>query len=112
MVGVREFYEKDGKSLPGKKACSSGLMRASVADRLSQGISLSMDQYKTFISLLPEIERVLESKGIQVPRPQYDAPSKSNEEDEDEGSTSKALSKRNGKASKPNHEATSDEDEE
>lgn len=71
-----------------------------------------MDQYKTFISLLPDIERVLESKGIQVPRPQYDAPLKSNEEDEEEGGTTKASSKRNGKPSKPNHEATSDEDEE
>lgn len=113
MVGIREFYEKDGKVLPGKKASSPrDAYYTAGTDKLLQGISLSIDQYKTFISLLPEIERVLESKGVQVPRPQYDAPSKSNEDDGEGASTSKALSKRNGKTSKPNHEATSDEDEE
>lgn len=72
-----------------------------------------MDQYKTFVSLVPEIERVLESKGIQVPRPQYD---KSKDEPMEDGDGSEEEEthpkKRNGKASKPNHEATSDEDEE
>lgn len=75
-----------------------------------------MDQYKTFIGLLPEIERVLAAKGIDVPRPQYDvksiARSESKEEEgRDEGAEGES-SKAKKKATKPNHEATSDEDEE
>ncbi|KAJ6172436.1 hypothetical protein N7470_001503 [Penicillium chermesinum] len=46
MVSIREYYEKDGKALPGKK-----------------GISLPMDQFSAFITLLPEIEEALVEAG-------------------------------------------------
>lgn len=79
-----------------------------------QGISLSTDQFKTFIGLLPEIERVLAAKGIEVPRPQYDAKSNVSVEADDEDREEEDSTKRGEKRSKtkPNHEATSDEDEE
>lgn len=68
-----------------------------------------MDQYKTFIALLPEIERVLGSKGIQVPRPKYDgAPIDGVEEEAGDGEMKESSIV---KQSKANHEATSDEEE-
>ncbi|MCJ1386459.1 hypothetical protein MMC17_009585 [Xylographa soralifera] len=55
MVSVREYYEKDGQSLPGKK-----------------GISMPIAQFGSLIALLPHIETVLKSKGETLPRPEYD----------------------------------------
>lgn len=56
MVGIREYYEKDGQMLPGKK-----------------GISMTLEQYGVLISLLPGIEGELRKSGISdVPRPDYD----------------------------------------
>ncbi|MCJ1434791.1 hypothetical protein MMC27_004161 [Xylographa pallens] len=55
MVSVREYYEKDGRSLPGKK-----------------GISMPIAQLSSLIALLPHIETVLKSKGETLPRPEYD----------------------------------------
>ncbi|BCR89091.1 transcriptional coactivator p15/PC4 family protein [Aspergillus chevalieri] len=55
MVNIREYYEKDGQELPGKK-----------------GISMPMDQYAAFVNLLPGIEAVLRENGQSVPRPNYD----------------------------------------
>ncbi|KAK2750676.1 hypothetical protein FQN57_002749 [Myotisia sp. PD_48] len=46
MVHIREFYEKDGQELPGKK-----------------GISLTLEQFNMFSSLLPEIGAAIEEKG-------------------------------------------------
>jgi len=44
LVAIREYYEKEGKQLPGK------------------GISLTVEQYQKFASLVPAINKVVERK--------------------------------------------------
>lgn len=54
MVSVREYYDKDGKMLPGKK-----------------GISLPVDQWAALLGALPAVEGVLRGLGEEVPRPLF-----------------------------------------
>ncbi|KAI1013554.1 hypothetical protein LB503_001707 [Fusarium chuoi] len=49
FVNIREYYDKDGKSLPGKK-----------------GISLSIEQYNAFLKAVPQINAALRAKGLVV----------------------------------------------
>ena len=49
FVNIREFYEKDGKTLPGKK-----------------GISLSIEQYNALLKAVPGINAALGKLGHQV----------------------------------------------
>ncbi|KIW03092.1 uncharacterized protein PV09_05737 [Verruconis gallopava] len=78
MVNIREYYQKDGKTLPGKA-----------------GINLPIDQFKTFLSVLPQVFRELKDKGVEIELPDFAAarsevkkPKRSNIEEtseEDEG---------------------------
>lgn len=97
MVGIREYYEKDGQMLPGKK-----------------GISMTLEQYGVLVSLLPGIEGELRKSGISdVPRPDYDRVADDRgdgiDEDEDEDEDEEAGQGKGG--GRPNHEATSDEED-
>lgn len=90
MVGIREYYEKDGEMLPGKK-----------------GISMTLEQYGVLVSLLPGIESELKKGGISdIPRPNYDAVM--DEDGDNDGDADEAEERGGGRA---NHEATSDEED-
>lgn len=96
MISIREYYEKNDEWLPGKK-----------------GITLTLEQYASLISILPGIETELRKSGIKdVPRPNYSPAEKGatklgdeEQEDEDEAEEEEAA------ATRANHEATSDEGE-
>ena len=97
MVGIREYYDKDGKMLPGKK-----------------GISLTVDQYSALIQVLPQIEGALSKKGEWVPRPSFAGTETTQDQamhydgDDDDDDDEADDGRGNQKA---NIEATSDEDE-
>ncbi|EGD94694.1 hypothetical protein TESG_02202 [Trichophyton tonsurans CBS 112818] len=99
LVNVREYYEKDGQELPGKK-----------------GISMTLEQFNSLVTLLPEISAVIEQKGGNVTRPDFSgSAATAGEEDEEMSDVDEEKSKSNSKAKKPsptkNFEATSDEDD-
>ena len=110
MVGIREYYEQNGKILPGKKVrnvLATGIQPSMTNERL-QGISMPVDQFSAFVELLPQIEKELAKKGEKVPRPQYDGVKKEEDvkqelESDDDGG--------NSRPKRSNIEATSDEDE-
>ncbi|KAJ5400420.1 hypothetical protein N7465_010909 [Penicillium sp. CMV-2018d] len=90
QVNVREYYEKDGQELPGKK-----------------GISMPVDQFAAIISILPEIEQTLKENGEILPRPVYSAEGGQSGQGE-QGQ----VHSDNQSPSKQNIEATSDEESE
>ncbi|KAJ6180304.1 ssDNA-binding transcriptional regulator [Penicillium mononematosum] len=89
QVNVREYYEKDGQELPGKKG------------------RLIVDQFAAIVSLLPEIEKALKENGETLPRPIYSAEGGQSDQGEQE-----QASPDNQSPSKQNIEATSDEESE
>ncbi|KAL2811167.1 transcriptional Coactivator p15-domain-containing protein [Aspergillus granulosus] len=91
MVNIREYYEKNGEELPGKK-----------------GISLPVDQFSALMTLLPDIETALQEKGVSVPRPNYTGQGAASGGDEEEDSTDELSAPG---PTRKNIEATSDEDE-
>lgn len=48
MVSIREYYDKNGEQLPGKK-----------------GIALPVEQFVALIKVLPDVERVLRTMGVE-----------------------------------------------
>ncbi|GAO17137.1 uncharacterized protein UV8b_00343 [Ustilaginoidea virens] len=85
LVNIREYYEKDGKLLPGKK-----------------GISLSVDQYTALLKAAPAINAALRKKGQNLEHL-----------DDLTGAAVEPAKPGKREASKPsraNIEATSDED--
>ncbi|KAL1643071.1 hypothetical protein SLS58_005040 [Diplodia intermedia] len=86
LISVREYYEKDGVQMPGRK-----------------GISLSLDQYNALMGLLPEVEATLAKMGQTAVRPNFEGSGGGVAGDEAGGAGSDS-----GKA---NHEATSDEED-
>lgn len=92
MVNIREYYEKDGEELPGKK-----------------GISLPIDQFSALLALLPDIETALQEKGVSIPRPDYVELGANSDGDDGEKGLTDELS--GARPSRMNIEATSDEDE-
>ncbi|KAL3072465.1 hypothetical protein niasHS_017439 [Heterodera schachtii] len=44
LIGIREYYQKDGKWLPGKK-----------------GISLNQDQFNGLLKILPDVKKMISS---------------------------------------------------
>lgn len=83
FIGIREYYEKDGKTLPGKK-----------------GISLSFEQYNSLLKVIPQINEALRELGHDVGDSTVTASN---------GSGTLTKAKRE-KPSKANIEATSEED--
>ncbi|POR31848.1 Putative RNA polymerase II transcriptional coactivator [Tolypocladium paradoxum] len=86
MVNVREYYERDGKMLPGKK-----------------GISLSIEQYAALLKAVPAINATLRAMGQAVDG--------GDETDDTAVATTVKPKEEKSKPSKANIEATSDEDE-
>ncbi|CEJ82489.1 hypothetical protein VHEMI02549 [[Torrubiella] hemipterigena] len=86
LINIREYYEKDGKLLPGKK-----------------GISLSLEQYTTLVRAIPGINAHLRSLGQLA--------NTSDDVDDDDAAASKPSRKAKTKAEKANIDATSDEEE-
>jgi len=121
MIHLREYYEKDGNQLPGKK-----------------GISLTLEQYNALLGVVPAIEKELIRSGVEdenVVRVVYeeedtvggedgavgvkdeedgeadDGDGDGNEEDASDGSGGRVGGNGDRKGRK-NHEATSDEEDE
>ncbi|KAL1958082.1 hypothetical protein VTO42DRAFT_5122 [Malbranchea cinnamomea] len=118
LVNIREYYEKDGQELPGKK-----------------GISMPLDQFNAFVELLPDIEEAVRQKGGSLVRPVYEGMNGSaaateepkedqeeeneqvsdedeeSEEDQDEDRPTKKAKEKRVESKRSNIEATSDEDE-
>ncbi|KAI9699579.1 MAG: hypothetical protein M1820_007078 [Bogoriella megaspora] len=97
LINIREYYDKDGQTLPGKK-----------------GISLSMDQFNALVKALPAIDQALRKRGETMPIPKFKAGDDDTGGAEDDGGgdddgAGKEVSK--VKSEKKNYDETSEEEE-
>ncbi|KAH8820973.1 hypothetical protein F5884DRAFT_745313 [Xylogone sp. PMI_703] len=100
LVNIREFYEKDGNLLHGKKR----------VPRYLKGISLTIDQYKNLLKAIPKINANLRDIGVDIGT-SADAELPEDEESEEETKPAKkSKGKTSKKLEKSNIESTSDED--
>lgn len=107
FINIREYYEKDGKMLPGKKVSlpytdetKTDMLERTNANLPPKGISLSVEQYLALLKAAPGINAALRAKGQDVDDP--------DEMDIEEPSV--PTNKKKSKSDKSNIEATSDED--
>lgn len=70
---------------------------------------MTLEQYSTFVQLLPQIETALQRDGFSVPRPNYDKDETL--VDDGEAGDMNGQDNEGGIAKKSNIDATSDEDE-
>ncbi|EAW06263.1 transcriptional coactivator p15/PC4 family protein [Aspergillus clavatus NRRL 1] len=93
FINIREYYERDGQELPGKK-----------------GISLPIDQFSSLVTLLPDIETALRESGQFISRPDYGGDDGQADEVPRDG-TEPSMGADVVYSSRKNIDATSDEDE-
>jgi hypothetical protein len=74
---------------------------------MTQGISMTLDQFSSLIKLLPEIEQAVQQHGESLPRPAYTGAADQNDAEDDEG---QGEAGNIASPSKQNIDATSDED--
>jgi len=77
---------------------------------------MPVDQFAALVSLLPEIDKALAAKGVELPRPLYDAVSNGGaagkvDDAEDEPANEGDEAEDDEKPKRANYEATDDEDE-
>jgi hypothetical protein len=70
---------------------------------ITQGISMTLDQFSALIKLLPDIEQAVKKQGESLPRPAYTGAVEQVDAEDDQETS-------NASPSKQNIEATSDED--
>ena len=78
-------------------------------DQSVQGISLTIEQFSSLVTFLPEIDSKLRQAGESIPRPDYGASAGEAHAEPDAAAEEK---EEGAKSHKKNHEATSDEEEE
>lgn len=97
------------RSMHSSRHTAPSTLRPQLTSHFLQGISLTMEQFNTLVTLLPQIETALAEKGEDIVRPDYSgekaAPVAADSEDEDDGGGGGSG------GGKKNFEETSEEDE-